>query len=375
VFLPVISEAFGWSRGAVSIALSINLMLGGLVGLALGAIADRHGPRMPLVTTVVLAAAGFGLTSTVTALWQLYVFVGVMAGVGMSGFYVLSAATVARWFDGRRGLALGIVLMGFNLGFMTGGPLAARLIERLGWRTAYAVFGAAVCCVGGLASLFVAFPRRPTPVSRALDRAALGGVEFRHALGQSRLWFLTASWLLQGLVLLTLSVHIVPYARDRGIGLAAASLTLTAYGVGAVAGRLGFGTAVDSLGTLTTMRLCLAIELLAVVPLLFAPHQAVLLLLLVVFGFGFAGADTVYVRTVPEVFGLRALGAIMGVLTLGWRAGAAFGPAAAGFVRDLTGSYAIPFGAAPLLVVVSFLLFGFATRAAVRTSSLSVPSS
>jgi MFS transporter, OFA family, oxalate/formate antiporter len=324
---------------------------------------------------VVPASSNLGLTSTISALWQLYVFVGVMGGVGMSGFYVLSAATVARWFDDRRGLALGIVLMGFNLGFMTGGPLAARLIERLGWRMAYAVFGVLVGCVGGLTSLLVTFPRPSAPVSPAVDRARLGGLEFRHALAEPRLWLLTGSWLLQGLVLLTLSVHVVPYARDRGIGLAAASLTLTAYGVGAVAGRLGFGTAVDRMGTVTTMRVCLAVELIAVVPLLLAPHQAVLLLLLVVFGFGFAGADTVYVRAVPEVFGLRALGAIMGVLTLGWRAGAAFGPAAAGFIRDLTGSYVIPFGAAPLLVVLSFVLFVSATRAASRASSLSVSSS
>jgi len=83
---------------------------------------------------------------------------------------------------------------------------------------------------------------------------------------------------------------------------------------------------------------------------------------LVAFGVGFAASDTIIVRVVPDVFGVRAIGAIMGVLTLGWRFGAALGPAAAGFLYDLTGSYAIPFGAAPLAVLVSWGLFALGTR-------------
>jgi hypothetical protein len=67
-------------------------------------------------------------------------------------------------------------------------------------------------------------------------------------------------------------------------------------------------------------------------------------------------------KAVPEVFGLRAIGAVMGVLTLGWRLGAAIGPAAAGFLYDASGSYAVPFGAAPVAVAVSWLLFSLSTR-------------
>jgi MFS transporter, OFA family, oxalate/formate antiporter len=368
VFLPILSETFGWSRGAISIAVSMNLMIGGLVGLGLGTIADRRGPRVPLTATIVTAGLGFGLASTVSSLWHLYLFVGVLGGVGMSAFYVLSATTISRWFTTRRGLAFGIVLMGFNLGYMTGGPIAAWLIERLGWRAAYGVLGVAVLCVGGLASLIVRYPPpAAAPSSRTLERPALmSGVELRHAIRESRLWFLCVAWLLQGFVLLTLSVHIVPYARDRGITLESASLGLTAYGVGAALGRVAFGTAVDRFGTVATMRLCFGLELLALVPLLIAPGQGVLLVLLVTFGLGFAGADTVFTRSVPEIFGLRAVGAIIGVLTLGWRAGAALGPVAAGFVHDATGSYAIPFGVAPLAVVIGFTLFTRATRGVSR---------
>src|SRR5713226_8714491 len=78
VFLPVFAETFAWSRGAISTALSLNLLLGGIAGFGIGALADRHGPRVMLVVTVILAGSAFALVSTVAALWQLYLFVGVL---------------------------------------------------------------------------------------------------------------------------------------------------------------------------------------------------------------------------------------------------------------------------------------------------------
>jgi nitrate/nitrite transporter NarK len=81
----------------------------------------------------------------------------------------------------------------------------------------------------------------------------------------------------------------------------------------------------------------------------------------VAFGIGFAAADTMTVRVMPEVFGMRALGAIMGVITLGWRLGAALGPTAAGSLYDVTGSYTLAFGAAPAGVALSWVFFALAT--------------
>src|SRR6266581_1875956 len=129
------------------------------LGGALGALADRHGPRVMLVVTVGMAGGAFALVATVHALWQLYLFVGVLGGVGMAGFYLLSTATVARWFDDGRGLALALVLVGFNLGYITAGPLAAWLIETLGWRRAYALIGSGSGALMVLAALTVRLPR------------------------------------------------------------------------------------------------------------------------------------------------------------------------------------------------------------------------
>ncbi|HMB85624.1 MAG TPA: MFS transporter, partial [Methylomirabilota bacterium] len=97
VFLPVIAEHFGWTRGAVSAALSLNLLVGGIAGFAVGTLADRHGPRVLLAATMALAGTGFALVAAVSALWQLYLLVGIVAGMGTSSFYVLGTATVTHW--------------------------------------------------------------------------------------------------------------------------------------------------------------------------------------------------------------------------------------------------------------------------------------
>jgi len=364
VFLPMVVEAFGWSRGAVSTGLSINLVVGGLAGFGIGALADRYGPRIMLVLTVALAGSAFALIASVSTLWQLYLFIGVLGGVGTSSFYLLSATTIARWFADRRGLALSLVLVGFNLGYVTAGPLAAWLITLLGWRAAYATLGGGAGLLAMVGAVSVRLPHGSEIAAGRSNRAAPptpGGLTLREALTDPRQWSLNASWLLQGGLVFMVTVHIVPYAHDRGASLAGASLVLTAYGVGALGGRLVSGFASDRLGTLTTVRAGFLAMTLAMIFLVWLPSPRMMLAAMALFGAGFAAADTMVAKVIPDVFGLRAIGAIMGVLNLGWRAGAALGPAVAGFLFDLTGSYVVPFGAAPFGLLAAWAFFALGT--------------
>ncbi|MBI3636195.1 MAG: MFS transporter [Candidatus Rokubacteria bacterium] len=374
VFLPVLAETFGWSRGLISSALSLNLVLGGFVGFAVGALADRYGARVPLAITTAAAGAGFALISTVRSTWQLYLFVSVVGAVGLSSFYVLTAATVTRWFHERRGLALALAFLGFNVGYITAGPLAAWLITAVGWRAAYALIAGGAGLIATLAALTIRFPRAHEAPSHALHvtttptgvPVATAGLSLSEALRDVRLWYLNFSWLLLGALILMIGVHAVPFARDQGIGLAVAALGLTAYGIGSFAGRLGSGAISDRLGTILTLRIGYVILIVSLLALMRATSPFALIASLVGFGIGGAATDTMFVKVVPDVFGLRALGGVMGVLTLGWRTGAAVGPAAAGFIYDLTGAYTVPFGAAPVVVLISWALFGLGSTRARR---------
>ena len=372
VFLPIIAETFGWSRGALAGALSLSLILGGVAGYFVGRLADRHGPRVMMIITVALAGLGYGLVSSVSTLWQLYLLVGVLGGTGMSSFYLLSTSTVSHWFHDRRGLALALVLAGFNIGYMTAGPLAAWLIGVLGWRPAYAVIGFGCAAVSLSAATTVRLPHASERVTARPvgSPTTASGLSFTDALRNPRFWVLNVSWLLLGSVIFTFSVHAVPYVRDHGVSLAIASLALTAYGIGSVIGRIVSGLLADRLGAPLTIRAAYVVELVALVVLATVPSPSVLLPVMTLFGVGAASTDNTLVKVIPDLFGLRAIGGIMGVLTLGWRIGAALGPAVAGFLYDVTGSYAVPFGAAPAAVVVSWVLFWLATRGARGLSRL-----
>ncbi len=188
-----------------------------------------------------------------------------------------------------------------------------------------------------------------------------GGATLTEALADPRQWLLNVAWLVQGGLALMISVHVVPFTRDQGVPLASASLALTAYGMGSVAGRITAGAVSDALGVRTTIGAAYLIQAVGLAALLLWPSAAARFAAIVAFGVGFAASDTMVVKVIPDVFGLKAIGAIMGVLALGWRFGAALGPAIAGVLYDATGSYHLAFGLAPIAVLASWGCFAAAT--------------
>src|SRR5437879_13020678 len=119
------------------------------------------------------------------------------------------------------------------------------------------------------------------------------------------------------------SVHIVPFARDRGVSLADASLAPRAYRVGSVTGRIAAGAVSDRIGTLTTIRIAYVIEALALLVLLWVPSREAMFGSLAGFGVGVAASDTMITPVLPDAFGMRAVGAILGLRTLACHSAAA----------------------------------------------------
>jgi predicted MFS family arabinose efflux permease len=361
VFLPVLSGEFGWSRGAISIAASLNLIVGGVIAFVVGAASDRYGPRPVLALSALMIGAVYLLASTISTLWQFYLLMGVLLGISMSGIYLVPTATVARWFVKQRGLALGILLAGLNLSLVTGGPLSASLIENFGWRASYQILGVLVWTIATPASLFTRFPDGQTKGSSNPSDHRPDGESLRDALRNRRLWLIAAAWFLLGFAHMMITIHVVPFVKDRGVMLERASLALTIFGIGTIIGRILLGTAADRLGTMRIFWACQIVQIVALTWILTGPSLSTLYSLILWFGVGAAGSDTAVVKGSAEVFGTRAIGAIMGALSFGWRCGAALGPAAAGFIYDATGSYTIALGLASAGLAGSTIFFTLAT--------------
>jgi predicted MFS family arabinose efflux permease len=236
------------------------------------------------------------------------------------------------------------------------------LIERFGWRTTYLVLGALVWVLAIPGSLLTRFP--PASTSAGSDRsAASSGSTVREALADRRLWLLVTAWMLLGFNQMMMSIHLVSYVKDRGVTLERAALALTILGTGTIAGRILVGMAADRLGTKPMFWVCLTVQITTLVSIIAGPSLPILNFLLFWLGLSAAGSDTTLVKGAVETFGVRSIGAVMGVLSLGWRCGAALGPTAAGFIYDATGTYVLAFALAAGGLALSSAFFTLGTVA------------
>lgn len=141
VFLPAISADTGWDRASLSVPYSLYVFIYSALGAVTGRLTDRWGPRVVITVGGCLVGTGIMLMSRVSALWQVYLCLGLIAAAGMSAVFVPCNATVVRWFTQRRGLALSITSSGASFGNFLFPPLTAALITAYGWRTTYLLLG------------------------------------------------------------------------------------------------------------------------------------------------------------------------------------------------------------------------------------------
>jgi predicted MFS family arabinose efflux permease len=152
--------------------------------------------------------------------------------------------------------------------------------------------------------------------------------------------------------------------KDQGVALERAALALTILGTGTIVGRVLVGIASDRVGTKPMFWCCLTVQIASLLAIVSGPSLSILDLWLFGFGLSAAGSATTLVKGAVETFGVRAIGAVMGVLSLGWRCGAAVGPTAAGFIYDATGGYTLAFSLAACGLALSCAFFTLGTSEA-----------
>src|SRR5215510_1741955 len=142
VYVKPMEAEFGWSRVALSQVAAISLLLLGTVSPFAGRLADRWGPRRVIVFSIVLLGVGAISSAFVRQLWHVYVTAGILMSLGSGGAGLAAGSTlIARWFETRRGLAIGLASSAISLGQLGIIPLAAAMTLAYGWRTSYLVLG------------------------------------------------------------------------------------------------------------------------------------------------------------------------------------------------------------------------------------------
>jgi MFS family permease len=347
-FFEPMAREFRTGQGLTSVLFAVTAFCYFSLGAVSGAVADRVGPRRVVLVGAVAMGAGLALTALAPRFWVGCVTYGLGVGVGAACGYVPMVAAVGGWFERRRSLAIGIAVSGIGAGTLVVPPLAALLIERLGWRQAYLAMAAACFVVLAACGLAAEAPPIRAPAARGLGRI----VRTRPFA------LLYAMGLFSGFALFLALVHIVPYALRMGSPALSAAGLVSVVGVGSVAGRLILGGAADRLGPVTAFRLSMGILLLSYVLWLAAPGYPLLAGFALALGVGYGGWVALSPSVMAALFGPEGLGGSVGALYTSAGIGALLGPPFAGFVVDVTGDYRPAIISAIALAAVSVVLAG-----------------
>ncbi len=331
-FFEAMGEELGSNAARTSAVFSITTFLFFLLGAVTGRISDRLGARPLLVLAALSLAGGLFATARVTTVEAGYLSYGLGVGLAVAAAYVPSVATVGKWFEERRAAALGIAVTGIGVGTMVVAPVAASLIEAVGWRDAYRTMG----WVGGAVLLLAAAGIGAKHADPDATPAHFGP----RALADRRARMLYLAALAFSVALFVPFVFAPAYARSRGADPVAAAFLLGLLGLGSTAARLVLGPLANRFGSLRLFRWCFLLHTASYLIWLGAGESyAAMATFVVVMGFAYGGFVALSSAVIADAYGPAVLGAALGALYTAAAVGSLAGPPAAGAVLDLSGSY------------------------------------
>lgn len=386
VLIDPLNEEFGWSRGTVGTAVSINVLLFGLMGPFAAALQLRFGLRRVTVGALAIISTGALLTTQMTHVWQFYLLWGVVVGTGSGSMATVFASTVAsRWFVKRRGLVTGALTAATASGQLVFLPLLTRLADHHGWRTVGITIG---CSALAVIPVVIVFLRNspadmgllpygaeddfvaPVPLTNPVNAAFSA---LRDAVNDNIFWLLWGSFFVCGLSTTGLvQTHFISAAGDHAIVAATAAGYLALIGGFDVLGTVFSGWLTDKCDP---AKLLIAYYALRGASLMFLDPA------LTRGGGGLVGFMMFYgldwVATVPPtvLLCIRRFGPQRGPLVYGWvffghQVGGAVAAWGAGFLRDSTGSYQSAFFIAGIGCIVAAIGAAQMTASKVTTREL-----
>jgi sugar phosphate permease len=378
VLIVPLEREFGWSRATISFAVSVNLVLYGLIGPFAAALMDRLGVRRTILVSLLVVAAGVALTTRMTTPWQLVLLWGVVvgAGTGMTAI-VLGATVVNRWFVERRGVVLGVLTASTATGQLVFLPMLAMVVDRYGWRPAALIVAGVAMVVVPLVGLFMrdrpsqvglrpygaveAFEESPratgNPFAAAIESLGVG-------LRSRDFWLLAGSFFVCGASTNGLiGTHLIPACLDYGIPEVQGAGLLAIMGIFDLAGTTASGWLSDRRDNRMLLCWYYALRGLALVFLPFGLGAASwgLPIFAVIYGLDWIATVPPTVRLTADAFGKARAGILFGWIVAAHQLGAAAAAFGAGAVRSWMGDYQRAFltsGALCLITAAMVLQIG-----------------
>jgi len=380
VLINPLESELGWGRAAISAAVSVGLLLYGLSGPVAGWLMDRFGPKRLTLLGLAIIGSSTLLGATVTELWQLNLFWGVLSGIGTGIVAPVLGATVAnRWFVERRGLVLGILGAAASAGQLVSVPTLMWLVVEVGWRTGTVILAAASLLVilpvllfmrddparlglrpygrGTIESPAAQQSPAPEPGTALADAEGREGSVILRAFRSPVFWLLSGSFFICGATSNgIIGVHFVPHSIDHGIPEVTAASVLALMGAMNFVGTIASGWLTDRYDPRKLLAVYYSGRGLSLLLLPFVTDFGGLAVFAVFFGLDYIATVPPTVALVADRFGRAHVGAVFGWVFFGHQLGAALASYLGGVARDSFGDYQLAFLTAGVLAVMGALL-------------------
>jgi MFS transporter, OFA family, oxalate/formate antiporter len=346
----------------ILLPFSVFLAFFSLTMLFAGKYIDRHGPRNVTIIGGILTGLGWLLASFATSVPMLYVLYGIIGGTGVGIAYGVPVAVAARWFPDRRGLAVGLTLLGFGFSAFFTANIAAYLIGAYGVMTTFRIFGIAFVILTVLLAMPLKFPPAgwkpagwapPAPVAGQAVTCEFRRGEMVKTTSFFALWACYFIGCLAGLMAVGIAK---PVGSDIGIETGLATILVGVFAIFNGFGRPAFGALTDKLTPRNAAMVSFVLIALVSVLMWQVPSVPVYILAFVVLWGCLGGWLAIAPTTTGCYFGTGDYPRCYGVLFLAYGAGAIAGPQLAGFIKTSTGSYIGVFPYVTLLAVIGFVI-------------------
>lgn len=367
-FKPMLTE-MGWTRAITSGGYSLCMLLIGLLSIPVGRLTDKYGPRKVITILGPFTGIGCILLSQVHTLWQLYLYWGLVFSIGASTAAVPVTATIARWFVKRRGLMMGVITAGAaGLGGTVMSPLTGWLIDTYEWRTAFVIVGVITLLLTVIPAQWLKYnpsqigqlPYGANEIKEPKLSIQVPEFSFKEAIRTPQLWMMGVISFSYGFCRSSVLLHITAHTTDLGFSLAAGSYVLATITALSIVSGIGAGRLADTIGNRKTLITGYMIAAIIVLYALIARELWMLFLFAIFYGFSRGTRETVRFSFTSELFGLGALGVIMGFVIFASFIGSGIGALMTGKIFDATGSYNYAFmvlaANSVIATIIAFLL-------------------
>jgi len=339
VFLQPMSEATGWSRTGISSAMTLDFLTMGVAAFGWGALSDRFGPRIVVLSGALLLGLGLALASRATSLLEFQLIYGIVVGVAAGAVFAPMIATVTGWFDRHRSLAVSLVSAGMGVAPMTISPFAQWLISAHDWRTAMLTIAIGAWVLLVPAALLVRRP--PEDMAASAGTPAEGGeaMTVGQALRSPQFIVLSLTFFCCCAAHSGPIFHTVSYALACGLPAMTAVTIYSVEGLAGLGGRILFGLMGDRFGARRVVVVGLMVQAVGAGSYYFTRDAGEFYAVAVLFGMAYGGVMPLYAVLAREYFPMRIMGTVFGGAAMISSLGMALGPAVGGWIFDTFHGY------------------------------------